>query len=361
MKMEKIMAPTISVCVPAYNRPDTLSELIKTVLDQEYDDYELIVCEDDSPRSDEIRNIVEDYIKLAPGKNIRFVKNETNLGYDGNFRKLVDIARGKYCVFMGDDDLMLPGTLGKIASVIHNHENIGVILRTWGRIERGSNEIVETFRYFDGDRLFEAGMDSVVSLYRRSVAIAGYTVNRDLARQYATDKFDGTLLYQIYLTGMILMQSRAFYISSMLTVMRNGGDHTSTHFFGNAAAEKEKFKPGMLATDHSLNFIQGMIDIAVHVGEQYGKPELSREIIKDMGNYSYPLLSYHVDKSMLSFSKYYFSLLKMGLWRNPYIHMYFVALLALGKPKCERIIIKIKTYLNRTPKLGALYAGQKIN
>ena len=82
---------------------------------------------------------------------------------------------------MGDDDLLNEGALERIARVIKLYEP-GVILRSWARADRDTKKIQEIFQYFDGDRIFEAGKDSIITMYRRSVAIAGYTVKRDLAR-----------------------------------------------------------------------------------------------------------------------------------------------------------------------------------
>ncbi|PCJ22115.1 MAG: hypothetical protein COB04_01295 [Gammaproteobacteria bacterium] len=353
--------PLLSVCIPAYNRPGPLKELIQSIVDQDYIDFEILICEDKSTRVKEIRAVIEQYILDFPKVKIRAIYNDVNLGYDGNFRKLIKESEGEYCVFMGDDDLLVDGGLKKISDVVNKHEDIGVVLRTWGKIQGASREPIEIFRYFDGDRLFEAGDQSIVSLFRRSVAISGYTVNRELANKYATERFDGTLLYQVYLTGMILSVSRGYYISQLISLMRIEKDSTTSHFFGNSDAERKRFKPGALETEHSLNFIKGMIDIAEHLELHPARPGLAGKIKADLGNYSYPLLSYQVDKPILVFGRYYFSLMRLGLWRNVYIHLYFIALITLGRSRCEKVIVTIKELLNRTPKLGNLYTGELID
>lgn len=354
------MPPLISVCIPAYNRPAPLYDLLESVAEQNFNDYEIVISEDCSPRAEEIVDVVAKFIKNYEGTTIRLSQNLENLGYDGNFRRLIEISEGKYCVFMGDDDLLVQGALSKIASVVRENEGIGVVLRTWGRMTGDSRQVHEEFRYFNSDRVFEPSDKSVVALFRRSVAISGYTVKRSLAQEYSTDRFDGTLLYQLYLTGMILAKSKGYYISQLISLMRVDSDSTTSHFFGSSVSEQEKFKPGVLEASHSLNFIKGMIEIAEYLEANTCRAGLAKKILRDMGNYSYPLLSYQVDKPPRVFARYYLSLLKLGLWKNVYIHLYFVGLLTLGRTRCENIIVSIKSVLNQTPKLGRIYGGEVV-
>jgi abequosyltransferase len=351
--------PLISVCIPSYNRPEFMGDLLDTIVSQSFDDYEIVVCEDNSPKTLEIEAIVKDYAKEYTDISIRFIRNSETLGYDGNFRKLIDVSKGEYCVYMGDDDLMCEGALARISGVIRSCAP-GVIIRSWARADRETKEILEIFKYFNGDRLFKSGDEAIVTMYRRSVAIAGYTVKRSIAHKYATDQFDGTLLYQLYLTGMVLSESDGYYVSNLIAIMRKDSSQSPTHFFGTAKAEKGRFQPGKLKNEHSLNFIDGMIEIAKYLESRLEKPGLYKRIFKDMSSYSYPLLSVQSDRAMKEFFSYYLSLFKKGFWRSFYFHIYFVALLILGRPLCTKVIVFIKNRLKRTPTLGSISSGIKI-
>ena len=353
--------PLISVCIPSYNRPEYISDLIQTILDQDFDDYELIISEDNSPKTKDVESVVTRMAKKYPTKNIRFIRHPETLGYDGNFRSLIEASNGDFCVFMGDDDLLCDGALNKIATVIKNNKELGVILRCWARADRETKEIIERYKYFEGDRTFHAGNDTVVTLFRRSVAIAGYTVNRRLAKKYSTEHFDGSLLYQLYLSGMILDEAPAYYISDLIAIMRKDPDQKPTHFFGTAKAEKGKFNSGELDTNNSLNFVKGMISIAKYLEHQPKKRQgIFRRILRDIGNYSYPLLAPQYGQPKIKFVSYYLSLAKLGLWNNLYFHAYFYALLFIGRRRCERLIIFAKRRLGRTPLLGSLYTGAEV-
>jgi abequosyltransferase len=352
--------PLISVCIPAFNRPEFMSDLLDSIVSQNFHNFEIIISEDNSPKSFEIEEVVNSYINEYTNIYITFTRNSETKGYDGNFRHLIDISNGQYCVFMGDDDLMCEGALLKIAEVI-NKFNPGVILRTWARASRDTKIVEEVYRYFDGDRLFKAGKDGIVTMFRRSVAIAGYTVKRDLAKKHSTNRFDGTLLYQLYLTGMILSKNDGYYISDLMAILRKDSNQSPTHFFGTAKPERDKFKPGELKEIQSLNFIDGMLEIAKYLEDELEITNLNKGIVNDMANYSYPLLSVQSKKPFWPFFRYYISLNKKGFWKNIYFHVYYLALAILGVKYCTKIIIWIKNYLNYTPTLGKISRGKKID
>ena len=354
--------PLLSICIPAYNRPEFLKDLLKSIVKEDFSDYEIIVSEDNSPKTDEIEKIVEEFQKLYLDIPIKFFRNETTLGYDGNFRTTINRSSGEFCVFMGDDDLIANGALAKIAQKIKDNKenNIGVILRSWARANRLTDEIVEYHHYFDTDRFFNKGTESAVTLFKRSVAIAGYTVNRKLAIKFQTDIFDGSLLYQLYLTGTILSEANAYYISDVIAIMRKDIDQKPTHFFGTAKSEKQKFNPQVLDPQNSINFMKGMFEIAEYLESEFSMKGMLMKTQKDIGNYSFPILSLHADKGIKTMLSYYVILGKMGLSKSPYFHIYFFSIIFIGKKNCERIISYLKKINKSTPLLGKVYSGEKI-
>lgn len=353
--------PLLSVCIPSYNRPGYIKDLLETIAEQDFDDYEVIVCDDNSPLTKEIEQVVAEIQGKCPDRPFRFLRNPKTLGYDGNFRGLLTHARGDYCVFMGDDDLLCPGALRRIANAIQANPGVGVIIRAWAMAERESKVISQEFRYFEGDRYFAPGRRAVATLFRRSVQIAGYTINRQYAVAHATDQFDGTLLYQLYLTGMVAYDHGGYYISERIAIMRKDANQKPTHFFGNAEAEKNRFKPGELSTNTSLNFVSGMIEIAKYLSEYHHDKKLYSSFIRDIDNYSFPLFSVQRDKPIAEFVSYFSSLRSLGLGGNPLFYIYFLVLLVFGRKLSNKLIVLIKKMLGRTPALGNLEQGKPVS
>jgi len=143
--------PIISVCIPAYNRPEVLPALLDSILEQDFDDYEIVICEDKSPLRQDIAKVVSNYLNKFPGR-IAYFENEKNLGYDANLRNLFEKATGQYCMFMGNDDLMCAGALSTVAGALGRHPDVGVILRSYASFDGTPDNIAQVFRYFDKEK-----------------------------------------------------------------------------------------------------------------------------------------------------------------------------------------------------------------
>lgn len=341
----------ISVCIPAYNRAGVLPALLESILTQNYDDFEVVINEDGSPEREKIRKVVEHYSILYPDR-IRYFENVHNLGYDANLRSLVERASGEYCLFMGNDDLMCPSALETISGAISRYPKIGVFLRSFEAFDGSPQNIVQTFKYFDRELFFPAGAGTISTFYKRSVVIPGVTFHREAALTFATDKFDGSLLYQIYLIANILVEWNGVFSPEIVTLYRNGG----TPDFGNSASEKGKFVPQTRTPESSVNFMQGMLEIAQFV-ENTRHVNIYRSILRDLSNYSYPILFFQADKPLWVFFQYYWSLIKLGFGRQLLFHVYFFAILLLGTQRMEKIIASIKNWLGHTPVIGSVYSG----
>jgi glycosyltransferase involved in cell wall biosynthesis len=344
--------PKLSVCIPAYNRAEVLGDLLDSILAQDYDDYDIVVVEDQSPQREDIRRIVERYASTTD--RIRYFENEANLGYDRNLRETITRATADYCFFMGNDDLMAAGALRTVAEGIARYDNIGVVLRTWSAFRGDPSNIVSTSRYFDSERFFPAGTRTIATFYRRSVVIPGMVLHREKAMQYATDRFDGITLYQCYLVANILADCNGLFLPQVLTLYRLG----AIPLFGRAEAERGKFTPEEHTPEGSLFFIQGLIDIARYVGSQRNLP-IFRPILRDLGYYSFPLLSVQRDKSLGVFTRYAVAVARAGLWRSPMFYAYYVLLLLLGERGVEKLISVVRGRLGYTPAIGGVYTGEK--
>ncbi|BEI38376.1 glycosyltransferase family 2 protein [Polynucleobacter sp. HIN8] len=347
------MAPIISVCIPAYNRSKVLPALLDSILNQKFSDFDIVITEDCSPERKLISSIVAKY-QCSFGKKIKYFENEYTLGYDGNLRRLIQLACGDYVLFMGNDDLLAPGALQSIATAIQNEKkNIGVVLRSYSSFTENPQKSEQIFRYFDEDRIFPPGSDTVVTFFRRCVFISGMVFKRSSAGKISTSRFDGSLLYQQYLAGRILFEESGIYLNKIISYHRLGGIPD----FGVSEVEKNKFIPNHQTPESSVHFIRGMISIANSLNE-YCENKVSHRILRDIGNYSYPILSIQSERSSRIFFWYFWQLMKIGLWRSPLFFIYAVCLLVFGSKRCDYFISRVKIKLGRSPILGNIYAGE---
>jgi glycosyltransferase involved in cell wall biosynthesis len=97
--------PLISVCVPMYNNSATIERCLRSILDQDGIEFEIVVCDDNS--SDDCAAIAASLLRTGD----RLIRNQTNLGLNGNHNKCIEMARGRCIQFVHGDDWLLPGAL----------------------------------------------------------------------------------------------------------------------------------------------------------------------------------------------------------------------------------------------------------
>ena len=345
-------APLFSVCVPAYNRAALLGPLLDSVFSQDFGDYEVVIAEDNSPERTAIRALAQQYQARYPGK-LRYVENETNLGFDGNIRKLIASGVGRYCVFLGNDDLLQVGGLAALAGAIGRHPDVGVVLRSYATFDDTPDEIRQEFRYFPEERVFEAGVATAATFYRRSVVICGVTFHRECALRHSTDRHDGTLLYQLYIAAEVLFEMNGVSTPEIVALYRNGG----VPDFGAAEAERGRFVPREQTVELSVEFIRGMLAIARAIDREHGQ-NFYRRTLADIANYSYPVLSIQARRPKRAFIRYWYALCGIGFWRFALFHAYFLALAVFGVDRTDALIAAIKRRLGYTPILGSISHGE---
>ncbi|MGD8279436.1 MAG: glycosyltransferase family 2 protein, partial [Gemmatimonadota bacterium] len=107
--MTESNAPLLSVGLPVWNGLPYLEETLRSILNSEFQDYEIIVC--DNASTDGTPELLAEYAAREP--RIRFVRNETNIGAARNYNLTFELARGRYFRWMASDDLHSPGAIAR--------------------------------------------------------------------------------------------------------------------------------------------------------------------------------------------------------------------------------------------------------
>jgi glycosyltransferase involved in cell wall biosynthesis len=104
----------VSVIVPTYNRPDMLIETLKSILNQTYHDFEVIVVNDAGID-------VESKIKLLnKNHNIKYLTHTENRGLAAARNTGIKAARGKYIAYLDDDDIFYADHLETLVNFLEN-------------------------------------------------------------------------------------------------------------------------------------------------------------------------------------------------------------------------------------------------
>jgi len=111
--------PHISVVMPAYNAEATIGEAISSVLNQTYDNFELIVIDDCS--KDRTTYIISEFAEKD--HRICFLRNEKNSGVAFTRNRGVAAAKGTWIAFLDSDDMWREDKLEKQVQLVKQNSD----------------------------------------------------------------------------------------------------------------------------------------------------------------------------------------------------------------------------------------------
>ena len=217
------MKPFFSVMIPVYNVKDYLDNCMSTILNQTFDDYEVILVDDGS--TDGSGDICDRYQFQNPEK-VRVVHKE-NGGLLSARRVGVAVAEGKYGAFVDSDDYVSNDFLQVIYETIIKNEQPDVVIYNFARHFEVDDSIVINEPVFKNGTLFRGNKEQVYDKL-----ISGYSLNNLWAKSVKMDliKNDDTEFERYYKNsfGEDLLQSlypityadKIVYIDSVLYYYR---------------------------------------------------------------------------------------------------------------------------------------------
>ena len=113
-------SPRVSVGIPVYNGERYLEVAIVSVLNQTYQDFELIIS--DNASSDHTREICMEYAKQDP--RIRYYRNDKNLGAAPNYNRVFQLSDAEYFKWADYDDLIAPDFLSKCIRILDQNPSV---------------------------------------------------------------------------------------------------------------------------------------------------------------------------------------------------------------------------------------------
>lgn len=115
------MKPMLTVIMPVYNAEKYLQKAIKSVLNQSFVDFNLIIVNDGS--SDNSQAIIEQF----NDKRLTLIINKKNKGLIVSLNEAVKLAKGKYIARMDADDICLPERFEKQITFLEKNPEIAVL------------------------------------------------------------------------------------------------------------------------------------------------------------------------------------------------------------------------------------------
>lgn len=166
------MKPLISIIVPAYNAESHIKEAIESVLNQTYENLEIIVVDDGS--SDKTSEIIK---SIQDPRVVYFYQG--NQGQSAARNTGIKATKGKYVAFLDSDDLFLPEKLEEQIGFLESHPDCEVcyckIYHFYNKeTEKLFYNPIESHSGFIFDKLLERNFINPLSVVLRKEILTKY-------------------------------------------------------------------------------------------------------------------------------------------------------------------------------------------
>lgn len=144
--------PLVSVHMTTYNSSLFIEETLLSVLEQDYDNFEIVISDDCS--TDNTATILLEYKEKFPGK-IKVNLNQTNQGVTRNSNNALRLCSGKYIAFLGGDDLFLPGKISTQVNFMEADEACVISYHNVDVFLSENNKTIGYYNSFVGNKAYQ--------------------------------------------------------------------------------------------------------------------------------------------------------------------------------------------------------------
>jgi glycosyltransferase involved in cell wall biosynthesis len=129
--------PLVSVVIPTYNRAGLLKRAVKSVLNQTYSNFELIIVDDCS--TDDTETVAKSF----RDSRIRYIRHKKNQGAPAARNNGILASKAQYIAFQDSDDEWLPTKLEKqVNSFSFAPHDLGVVYTSFWLIDQGKKTLI---------------------------------------------------------------------------------------------------------------------------------------------------------------------------------------------------------------------------
>jgi len=148
-----------SVLLPTRNGGPYLENCILSILDQNYDDMELVIS--DNANTDKTPQIIEQF---AVDPRVKVLRLETPVSVTDNWNNALNGSSGDYILMMGDDDYLLPGYFRRVEQILDKYKEPDCVVHNAysyvapGSIDNNRQSFYSESHFHFGDDLTKEGL-----------------------------------------------------------------------------------------------------------------------------------------------------------------------------------------------------------
>jgi abequosyltransferase len=218
------LSPLLTIAIPTWNRDvyleQNLRQLRAEMAGVPADSVEILVS--DNASSDRTSSVVEE-VKLA-GLHVTYVRNQTNIGWGANFAQCFSLANGKYVLILGDDDLLVDGTLALLVDRLSKAEYGVLCMRPYGFDDDFRREYPGRY---GNETVFRDGGDFLCAIGALMTLISSCVVNKNLLSDVDARKFSDSdlMLLHLVVRAALLGKEHLFVNRYLVASKRNNSSN----------------------------------------------------------------------------------------------------------------------------------------
>jgi len=215
MNKEEIIL--FSVIIPTFNRSQLISRSIKSIIDQKYSNWELILVDDGS--TDNTKEIVESF---SDSRIKYYYKKNEERSIARNFG--IDKSKGEYISFLDDDDYYLPDFFKEFYKLINKVQNKQAMIMCDEYVEYDNNKLVKNHI---PQKLLS---NPTRLLWEIQTSIRPFVIHKNI---FKNDKFKIECKYgqDFHLALNISLQHPFYYLNKALSVNVNHSNQGTNRKF----------------------------------------------------------------------------------------------------------------------------------
>ena len=216
----------VSICIPTYNNEKYISETLKSILNQTYQNFEIIIADDAS------KDRTVEIIKSFHDPRIKLFKNIANSGITANWNRSINLATGDYIKLVCGDDILYPTCIENQINILGNIVNskIALVTSCSGVIDSRGKLI------FKRKSLLKPGRNSPKQVIKKCMRLGTNLIGEPVVGMFRREslkqgiKYDGCNPYMIDLDFWFqLLETGSLYIiNQYLASFRVSSDSISS-------------------------------------------------------------------------------------------------------------------------------------
>ncbi len=322
------MEPLVTIGITSYKRIEELRRCIESIQTTFVDDIEILVSEDKSPLSNQIRDMVCSMQKNSR-YTLRFETNDVNLGYDGNLGAIIKKSRGKYVFFMSDDDTVYQNCLDMIIPVLREDLIHGVFYAPFVYAKNGKWD-----RKHGNSFEIEKGEKNAARYIYDSILFSGLIFRKEFVEKYDAKRFKNHNYFQVYLFLQMLLHHGGYYFGEPSVLCVGDGENAyglSESSGGNKILANRK------SVKSNLEFNKTLIKVIRMFDSDEGTNVIN-SFAKQYSLHSYSGLSIAREEGVRYFKEYWTILNKLDIKLSLVTRCYYIILLLFGTKTSNRIM-----------------------